>query len=270
MSNAGARDLELSRRIQSVTANALRDGALAPIETRVERIEDQGIRWIVRVVERLGKKPNVQANAARKSPWLPPEPALTLGDAGRDHVLVLNKYPVIEHHLLLVTRAWADQQEALTAGDHAALWQCLRALPGCGGLGFYNGGRMAGASQRHKHLQVVPMPLAYGDDALPIDPLSGPVPFRHAVEPIEGEPSGAALLEIQRRLSGRCALQHGQPYNLLVTHCWMMLVPRVRETWQGVSLNALAFAGCLLVSNEPELRNVRAAGPGRIVRSVTQ
>ena len=263
-------ELDLTRRIESVTADALREGILAPIETRIVRIEESGIRWIVRVVERLAHKPKAVPPGTGRSPWLPPEEALTIGNVGPHHVMVLNKYPVIENHLLLVTRDWVDQEEPLTAHDHAVLWQSLRALPGREGLGFYNGGLVAGASQAHKHLQLVPVPLVPGDDALPINPMADPVPFRHAVERIEGEPSGRSLLATEQRLRERCELQRGQPYNLLLAAEWMLVVPRVREAWERISLNALAFAGCLLVRNTQELHKVLAAGPSRIVRSVTE
>ena len=37
------------------------------------------------------------------------------------------------------------------------------------GLAFYNAGKLAGASQRHKHLQVAPLPWGPGDGRLPVE-----------------------------------------------------------------------------------------------------
>jgi hypothetical protein len=48
-------------------------------------------------------------------------------------------------------------------------------------LGFYNGGAGAGASQRHKHLQVVRLPIARG--------LLAPLPLRCASSPTDLEPA---------------------------------------------------------------------------------
>ena len=114
------------------------------------------------------------------------EAVAALGDA---HVVVLNKFPVIDRHLLIVTRHFEDQHNPLTQADFDALAAVIAAH---GGLGFYNGGAVAGASQPHKHLQWVPLPLVEFGPAVPIVPLlpavrrAGEVgivpglPFRHA------------------------------------------------------------------------------------------
>ena len=51
------------------------------------------------------------------------------------------------------------------------------------------------------------------------------------------------------------------PYNLLITHDWMMVVPRSREYFGPISLNALAFAGTFLVRDEADLAELERAGP---------
>jgi ATP adenylyltransferase len=56
---------------------------------------------------------------------------------------------------------------------------------------------------------------------------------------------------------------------MLLTHRWMLIVPRTREHWETVSVNALGFAGALLVQNETELEAVRHAGPMRLLAHVT-
>jgi ATP adenylyltransferase len=94
---------------------------------------------------------------------VPPEPELTVGGVGPTHVAVLNKYPVIDRHLLIVTREFAHQEALIDTADFAALAAVMREFPS---LGFYNGGKTAGASQPHKHLQVVPLPLGRGGQSL--------------------------------------------------------------------------------------------------------
>ncbi len=59
-----------------------------------------------------------------------------------------------------------------------------------------------------------------------------------------------------------------RPYNLLITRRWMLLVPRSRENWRGVSINALGFAGSLLVRNRSELDELTRIGPLAVLRSV--
>ena len=58
------------------------------------------------------------------------------------------------------------------------------------------------------------------------------------------------------------------PYNLLATQAWMLLVPRSRECVEGLSVNALGFAGSLFVRSEAQLRLVEARGPLEILRQV--
>ena len=58
------------------------------------------------------------------------------------------------------------------------------------------------------------------------------------------------------------------PYNLLVTRHWMFLVPRSRECFASISLNALAFAGTLLVHDELQLEKLKENGAMTALRHV--
>ena len=124
-------------------------------------MEDGGIRFLIRILRHLARKPRREAPdaspaAARPNPFLPYDPAMYVADASPTHVCLLNKFNVVERHLLIVTRAFEDQETPLTQPDFEALWTCLAEAEG---LGFYNSGAVAGASQPHKHLQLVPLPL---------------------------------------------------------------------------------------------------------------
>ena len=141
-----------------VIRSALHSGALQPIRTEQCWLDDGALRFSVRWVSSLALKDRARVDTVirRKpdfNPFLPPEPALTVAALGDAHVVVLNKFPVIDRHLLIVTRHFEDQHNPLTQADFDALAAVIAAH---GGLGFYNGGRTAGASQAHKHLQWVP------------------------------------------------------------------------------------------------------------------
>ena len=137
------------------TRNAIACGALHSIETEQQIIEDSGVRFLVRSVSSLRRK-RERPSAGPLHPFLPPEPELTVGALTPTHTAVLNKFNVLKQHLLIVTRRFEHQESLLTRNDFEALWLSLREIDG---LGFYNGGREAGASQNHKHLQLVPIPL---------------------------------------------------------------------------------------------------------------
>lgn len=268
---------------------ALDAGALAPIPTRLHEVEDGGIRFAVRVAAAREARPRLarEGRRAGTNPFLPYEQALFVGDVGEHHVCLLNKYPVLPGHALLVTRAYEDQEAPLTRSDCEALWVGLEAL---GGLGFFNAGARAGASLPHRHLQVVPTPLGRGPRATPIDPLLDDarfddavgrceaLPFHHAIARLRhlggpdapSPPEAAATLHALYREMARAfgCDRPGRPHNLLVTREWMLLVPRSRESWEGVSLNALAFAGAILVRDDPTLDRVRSLGPLNLLAHV--
>eukprot|EP00775_Hariotina_reticulata_P007505 gene7505-7715_t len=77
------------------------------------------------------------------------------------HTLLLNKFNVVPHHVLVVTRQFESQQDPLNARDFAATQQVLAAMPS-GGVAFYNCGEHSGRSQPHKHVQAgLPTPVSY-------------------------------------------------------------------------------------------------------------
>lgn len=249
------------------TAAALEAGALEPIDTEAVVVEDGGLRFLVRVAKALARKAAADATRPGSSnPFLPPDPALTVCPVPPAHLAVLNRFNVVPQHLLLVTRAFEEQDELLEPGDFEALWTCLGEVDG---LGFYNGGAAAGASQRHKHLQLVPLPVGAGPGRTALDAAVArrQLPFPGALAPFEADPAAAharylALLEqVQRR-------RPGAPYNLLVTREWMLVVPRTREAAWGISMNALGFAGSLFVRDEAGLETVQRLGPLALLRSV--
>jgi len=278
----------LSARIEATTARALASGALEPIETEETRIADGGVSFLVRRLSTLLRKERIgreRAAAARPvDPFDPPESELTVAEMSATHVAVLNKFPVLHGHLLLVTRRFVDQESLLDAADMDALAAAMCELDG---LAFYNGGAVAGASQPHKHLQLVPLPLAIDGPFAPIEALfdaeagqEGPVslarlPFAHAFVRLAGEPAvaGAALLDTYYALLAAAGLHAragaaSSPYNLLATRRWMLLVPRARERFGTISVNALGFAGSLFVRDEAERAALRSAGPFAALRAV--
>ena len=275
---------ELSTLALRTWQRALEVGALLPIDTRVEIVPDGGVRFQVRVLESLNRKAAARRRQQRRAaegdaprdPFLPHDPHLCVSGISPSHVCLLNKFPALRHHLLVVTREFEPQRAALTEADFAALWACMREVDG---LGFYNAGAVAGASQRHKHLQLVPLPLHPGEPAFPLAPLldaglSGPHPAQLAALPFQhlglalhletDESAAASLLAAYQRL---CP-DPSQPYNLLLTRRWMLWVPRRHEGLGRISTNALGFAGSLLVRDEAELRQVRRVGPLALLRHV--
>jgi ATP adenylyltransferase len=281
--------------IRDRSEQAIRCGALHTIRTEQRFVEDGGVRFLVRSVSSLERKAKerLRSAAAREisgkpfNPFLPPEPALTVGGISESHVAVLNKFNVLNHHLLIVTREFEHQECPLTLTDFEALARCLEEFDG---LGFYNGGVIAGASQPHKHLQLIPLPLIENIRELPITPLLEAVPwgrssrtlpglpFPHAFTPLGPATTPADILLRYRELSQQVGTTinatgpdgpRTSPYNLLITRRWLLLVPRTAEFYRTISVNSLGFAGSLFVRTEEEMEWVRQAGPMRILQQVT-
>jgi sulfate adenylyltransferase (ADP) / ATP adenylyltransferase len=261
-------------RTLQATRRALASGALQPIATALEHHDQDGVKFQLRVLGHIEHKEQARRDGP-DNPFADPEPALVVGELSDTHLAVLNKFNVVDHHLLVITRVFEDQQTPLTQADFEALWICLA---GIDGLGFYNAGTIAGASQRHKHLQLVPA-LGPEHHRAPIASLvsralpdrgvgsSKRLPFAHALcrvgLPPATPPAHAAgrLTDAYRALGDAVALAAGAPYNLLCTRDWMLLVPRARADYEGINLNALAFAGSLLVRTPEQAALLRRVGP---------
>lgn len=288
----------LGTKVRQRSEHALRCGALRPISTQYEFIEQEGISFLVRILSNLDRKDEARKQQKTASPgkefnpFRPYDKDLFVADLSDTHVCLLNKFNVLEHHLLIVTRAFEDQESLLNLRDFQALWTCMAEIEG---LAFYNAGEISGASQRHKHLQIVPLPLAPAGPAIPIEPALTSVrfedsfgivpgfPFLHAFIQWDSDrlrsPSAAAktTLEYYQAMLQRMQLWDGAranetrrigSYNLLATRQWMLMVPRSQECFQGISINALGFAGALLVRNERQKQLLRDYGPMTALRNV--
>jgi ATP adenylyltransferase len=288
----------LKATIDEKSALALASGSLQSIPTEYEFVTQERVNFIVRIVANLGRKEATKRNQKQDTghsrqqtdPFLPYDETLFVSDISDTHICLLNKYNVVDHHLLIVTRDFEEQESLLNVQDFEALWACMTEL---NGFAFYNGGKTAGASQRHKHLQLVPLPLAPLGPPIPIQPLlasakgskspsnlSG-LPFRHAftgldLNPIK-TPTEAAkilvghyhdLLQAVNLPSKSPDHKKDGPYNLLVTQEWMLLVPRSREYFEAISINALGFAGALLVRNASEMALIKHHGPMTLLNHV--
>jgi ATP adenylyltransferase len=150
--------------IQQRTQVALQCKALQPIETKQIIPSDHGVDFLVRQVSSLARKAKLKQligsrAATGLNPFLPYDPALFVCDVSDNYICLLNKFNVIDNHVLIVTRKFEHQENLLTEADFAEWWRCMNEF---NSLAFYNGGVIAGASQTHKHMQLIPLPLGGG------------------------------------------------------------------------------------------------------------
>lgn len=70
------------------------------------------------------------------------------------HRLFVNKYPILDYHLILATKEFKSQYEHLDKDDFKGIIM-LNAI--MNGITYFNAGEKAGASQLRKHVQTIPL-----------------------------------------------------------------------------------------------------------------
>lgn len=286
----------LWQRLMDQTEFALDCGALQSIATNYELLEVGDIQFLVRILVNLQRKNEAKKEQKKRekssgknfNPFLPYEEDLFVSDLTDTHLCLLNKFNAVDHHLLMITRDFEEQENQLNLADFLAVVLTLREIEG---LVFYNSGKLAGASQRHKHLQLVPLPLVPQGLSVPISPWMTDVclkeeihtipqfPFINAIaacpdistiNPLEIAP---ILLEKYQQLLTKMDLDPQKsgkpaPYNLLMTREWMMIIPRSKESYKNISINSLGFAGALLVRNAEQMEQLKQIGPLTFLQKV--
>jgi sulfate adenylyltransferase (ADP) / ATP adenylyltransferase len=273
-------------------------GALKSIETEYHLIRQQDISFVVRTLSNLARKEQASKQqhqrehqtGKRIDPFLPYEQDLFVGNLSASHICLLNKFNVVNNHLLIVTRAFESQTDLLNLQDFTALWRCLEEIDG---LAFFNGGKIAGASQSHKHLQLIPLPFLPNVMHRPLEEAIANIRFKNSLGQLDSFPfrHGIAILNISHQHSPTVAaeimlqryqalLNHvgfeidpqtqQQPgaYNFLATREWMMIVPRSQESCQNIPINSLGFAGSLFVRDQSSLQLLKELTPLKLLTEV--
>ena len=270
---------QLWERALLCTERALQCGALVPLATTLEDLPgEDGTTFELRHL--AGATPKHLREAGPKpNPFRPWDQRLEVDRIGNDHVVILNKFPVQIGHMLLITRDWAPQKGWLNASDWSALNSVDQETTG---LWFFNSNPKAGASQPHRHLQL--LPRRDGERRCPRDEwffdfclhsdVQNPLRQFIRVERLTNF-NALTLQSTYERLCGNLNL--GFPgddrlplyaYNLLLSRSWMAVIRRSREGVHGFSVNALGFAGCLLSTNGSNLSWLMQAGPDELLRAV--
>ncbi len=279
-------------KLKQQTKLARERGALQSIKTEHKFIEQNGVTFVVHTLSSLTRKETAKQKQKQHEtqtgkkfdPFLPYEEDLFVGNLSPTHLCLLNKFNVVEHHLLIVTRAFEEQTDLLNLSDFEALSACMQEIDG---LAFYNGGKTAGASQAHKHLQLLPLPIIPNFKGVPIDkaiaeanfnsPLTT-IPnftFRHAIALLDKDYTPQMMLERYCALLekvgfniDKTAVKQPGAYNLLVTNNWMLLVPRSQEAYKGIAVNSLGFAGSLFVRDRASWELLQSIAPMKVLHNV--
>lgn len=170
--------------------------------------------------------------------------------------------------LVLPTTSFAPQNADLDADDLGVAWALLGAFRRRRMLAIYNCGLLAGASQKHKHLQIVP--LVGEEEGRELWParVTGVgervvgVGFAHFAARIEGGVSVEGVCALHQCLLTAMHVflmvrgREGSDsfgYNIALCRDWMVLIPRRAADVDGVSgANALGMLGVVSIGTRAE------------------
>ncbi|KAF4459668.1 5 5 -P-1P-4-tetraphosphate phosphorylase 2 [Fusarium albosuccineum] len=297
--------------VKSTFAKARSEGDLHYYPTQVTILHVNAIPFQLRFSPALANKPKPPPKDVSKpqkpfNPFANPDPALRIADLGASHYLVLNKFAVVPEHFILATTEFKPQTHVLEESDLEATLACIEAyeaarrtdeeqghrdgeLGGGDGLyAFFNCGEHSGASQPHRHIQLLPIArmkdgFEHGASwSVLADQLTTKIaPFATFAEEIKPGMSGQDLhsiyLRLYRKACRAVAFHTKDPvhaeeapaegptrisYNMAMTKNTLVVCPRLAEGAKllsqdgdvlgSLALNGTVLAGTALVKNELE------------------
>ncbi|KAI8215841.1 Diadenosine 5',5'''-P1,P4-tetraphosphate phosphorylase 2 [Colletotrichum sp. SAR 10_86] len=263
---------------------------------------DTDMQFQLRFSPALANKPTAprsQTDQPRKpfDPFENPEngPLFIAAIPSSGHNLVLNKFAIVPEHFILATKDYKLQTHLLEPNDLAATYACIEAYRQHGDnelYAFFNSGQHSGASQPHRHIQL--LPVAQMKDGLPegsrwdvlakqlVQPQLMGIPFTTFGEKIHGgmTPNELHAVYVSLFRSAVDAVEahvgklddsgNGEArisYNLAMTSNSLVVMPRlaeghtIEENGRSVgklSLNGTVLAGTALVKSEAEWSALKA------------
>lgn len=240
-------------------------------------------------------------------PFASPPSSLVISDVGPSHYVLLNRFAIVPEHFILATRDFKEQTHVLRPSDLAATLACIQAYveaaSECDGasreglFAFFNCGTHSGASQPHRHVQLLPIAsmkqdLGVNSDWTVLADHIQPerLPFATFVDRISLDMSPSQLhdiyISLYRRACRAVAAHRGDgasadadadaapaegeakiSYNMAITREVMVVCPRLADGAEladqngrsagFLSLNGTVLAGTALVKNESEWEALR-------------
>ena len=272
-----AKALQISRK-------AVYSGAVIPLETQKYKTNklycDYELRFLLSHIPRY-----LIEYGPKRNPFIPWDTRLEIKSINSKHTLILNKYPVQIGHMLLITNKWKPQNGWLDNDDFDAIKNVDNDTTG---LWFFNSSKEAGASQPHRHFQLLPR-----NNYESICPR-----YDWFCSLLNSNNSKNSLISpsvsIKRRnnnsdsnsndlYSSYKSLIHEmklgdidldskplKPYNLIITSEWIALITRKTDRAYGFSINALGFAGYFLGTKRSDVDQLIKFGPEQILKDVIE
>jgi len=261
------------------TRLSIDDESLYPLKTNIITSDlYQKNDFIIRKLDisRFNKK---KFFGPKQNPFCPWEKILEIDKIGDNHQLILNKYPVQKGHILLITNNWKPQNGWLDIND----WKAIQKVnKDTSGLWFFNSSPIAGASQPHRHFQLLrrskdeiscPREKWFLEMKINIDNYSK-LTKNIIVSKFNFLDNSISLFELYLELCKKLGIgdpisdeKPRYPYNLLITNKWIAIIKRSNDHIHGFSINALGFAGYLLVTEKSDINYLKEFGPEKLLEN---
>jgi sulfate adenylyltransferase (ADP) / ATP adenylyltransferase len=241
-------------------------------ESDITRYKEGKLEYFVR---RLRKANTAYSNSSKSgiNPFQSPDDNVFVSKISEDYILILNKYPVLENHCLLIRNKFIRQEDPLEQLDFDSIWMFLRNLNNEDPFIFYNSGPSSGASQPHRHFQFIMLPqdnfpyLHLINESAKLNQKFNPsLPFLHRIFKLDnirdtGKDIYVQYKDILFQFQSLLFLNEANlkviDYNLVITLNWMMIIPRKHADFGSMSINSLGFLGIFLLEpDSPNLFNV--------------
>ncbi|CAI5711068.1 unnamed protein product [Peronospora destructor] len=305
----------LRKTVQDTTQRARQSQAIQKITANYKLLPasaEHGIRYILWVADASYNKPKTAETKPKtfRDPFAKKnlEPDLFVTQLHGTHNLVLNKFSIVDEHVVLATVEFAPQEQPLKAADFRAMWTATKGLDA---FAFFNCGYESGASQPHKHMQLMtyssikeitgldmPPLLQFIDHKLREYPISETVwlpelPFCHFLHrldlpnDIDSEKATANIVVIYNKVLNQmnstkypntpaqagpssATLPLPVAYNMLLTSSYLFIIPRKAQRFNGIEVNSIGFIGSFFVrNNEQRIFLETHDGPMELLRQVT-
>ena len=263
---------------------AIACGAIIPLETIKYKSSETLIDYELRFLKSPIPKYFIEYGPKR-NPFIPWDPRLEIKPIYNNHTLILNKYPVQIGHMLLITNKWEPQDGWLNLEDFNAIEHVDNDTTG---LWFFNSCREAGASQPHRHFQL--LPRHHNESICPrydwfcslLDNKNNTVSLISdciSIKPRNSTNKSVSndLYKLYKSMTNEMELgdvdmnnKPLKPYNLLITSDWIALIKRKTDKSNGFSINALGFAGYFLGTKKSDVNSLIKFGPEKILEDVIE
>ena len=215
----------------------------------------------------------------KQNPFNPWDKILEIERIGTYHQLILNKYPVQKGHILLITNTWRPQDGWLDITDWLAIQKVNNDTSG---LWFFNSSPIAGASQPHRHFQL--LRRAYGEISCPREKWfldlennndqDSKLKKNAVVSKFNFLDNSINIYNLYLELSKKIGLGNPIddekprfPHNILITNNWIAIIKRKYDHVHGFSVNGLGFAGYLLVTEKSNINYLKKFGPEKLLEN---